>query len=111
MSQRADFAGLMTGVDLGVRQDQAMSFLRTMQAAMLAAAVVAASTVARAETVNVHIDATAAVKPISRYIYGVNGVLGGQHANLTFRRVGGNRWTAYNWANNASNAGSDFIFQ
>ena len=25
--------------------------------------------------------------------------------------MGGNRWTAYNWVNNASNAGSDYIFQ
>ena len=26
-------------------------------------------------------------------------------------RMGGNRWTAYNWENNASNAGSDWCFQ
>ncbi|HVV62344.1 MAG TPA: glycoside hydrolase family 44 protein [Pseudolabrys sp.] len=88
-----------------------MMFRARMRAAIWAATVLAAGATARAETVNIHIDATAAVKPISRYIYGVNGALGGQHANLTFRRVGGNRWTAYNWVNNASNAGSDFIFQ
>lgn len=66
-----------------------------------------------AETVHFTIDATAKVKPISRYIYGVNEApLGGTAwPNLTFRRVGGNRWTAYNWVNNASNAGSDYIFQ
>jgi hypothetical protein len=29
-------------------------------------------------------------------------------ANLTFSRSGGNRLTAYNWENNASNAGSDY---
>ena len=83
-----------------------MALRAYIRAAIWAATVVAAGATARAETVTVHIDATAAVKPISRYIYGVNGTLGGQHANLTFRRVGGNRWTAYNWANNASNAGS-----
>ena len=42
---------------------------------------------------------------ISRFIYGVNQSLDGNLANLTFTRLGGNRWTAYNWENNASNAG------
>jgi hypothetical protein len=51
------------------------------------------------------------VRPISPYVYGINLPLTGPLATLTFRRVGGNRWTAYNWVNNASNAGSDFIFQ
>jgi len=70
------------------------------------------ATGACAETVTFNIDATANVKPISRYIYGINEFdIGGAFPNLTFRRVGGNRWTAYNWVNNASNAGSDFIFQ
>jgi hypothetical protein len=66
---------------------------------------------ARAETVTFTIDATAQVKTISRYIYGINDALGGVHRNLTARREGGNRWTAYNWENNASNAGSDYIFE
>lgn len=48
---------------------------------------------------------------ISRYIYGTNESLTGPYANLTFTRLGGNRWTAYNWENNASNAGSDWHFQ
>src|SRR4051794_15362226 len=67
----------------------------------------------QAAPVTFTIDATAAVHPISRWIYGINEfALGGTAwPNLTFRRVGGNRWTAYNWVNNASNAGSDFIFQ
>jgi hypothetical protein len=26
-------------------------------------------------------------------------------------RIGGNRWTAYNWETNASNAGSDYLYQ
>jgi hypothetical protein len=29
----------------------------------------------------------------------------------TFDRAGGNRWTAYNWENNASNAGSDYLYE
>ena len=49
--------------------------------------------------------------PISRYIYGVNQSLAGAYSNATFTRSGGNRWTAYNWENNASNAGNDYIFQ
>ena len=52
-----------------------------------------------------------AVKPISRFIYGVNQSLTGSYSNLTLTRLGGNRWTAYNWENNASNAGSDWYFQ
>ena len=44
--------------------------------------------------------------PISAFIYGTNQPdwQGGAH-NLTLTRLGGNRWTAYNWENNASNAG------
>jgi hypothetical protein len=30
--------------------------------------------------------------------------------NLTLARLGGNRWTAYNWKTNASNAGNDYRF-
>ncbi|HLP08306.1 MAG TPA: glycoside hydrolase family 44 protein [Opitutaceae bacterium] len=50
---------------------------------------------------------------ISPWIYGGNfyqdyaGVL----RNLTVNRLGGNRWTAYNWENNASNAGADWHYQ
>jgi hypothetical protein len=67
-----------------------------------------------AQIVTMTVDAAQNVKPISRYIYGINY---GNNAPLdpalgiTIRRMGGNRWTAYNWENNASNAGSDFIFQ
>lgn len=51
------------------------------------------------------------VHPISRFIYGINQPIEGNYADLAFTRVGGNRWTAYNWENNASNAGSDWNFQ
>ncbi len=30
---------------------------------------------------------------------------------MTFDRDGGNRWTAYNWETNASNAGSDYLYE
>lgn len=61
---------------------------------------------------------------ISPYIYGVNsGYLSGSGAglfpsgssalptDLVLDRVSGNRMTAYNWTTNASNAGSDFLFE
>jgi hypothetical protein len=54
----------------------------------------------------------ASTQPISPWIYGINNA--SQVPNLprvTLNRLGGNRWTAYNWTTNASNAGSDFNFQ
>jgi NAD(P)-dependent dehydrogenase (short-subunit alcohol dehydrogenase family) len=51
-------------------------------------------------------------RAISRYIYGTNQPdWAGRARNLTFARVGGNRLTAYNWENNASNAGTDYVNQ
>jgi fibronectin type 3 domain-containing protein len=52
-------------------------------------------------------------KPISPWIYGINFYSGitGAPPQLTFDRDGGNRWTAYNWETNASNAGSDFEYE
>lgn len=48
--------------------------------------------------------------PISAYIYGHNSseMFEADH-NLPLFRSGGNRWTAYNWETNASNAGSDWF--
>jgi hypothetical protein len=48
---------------------------------------------------------------ISPLIYGTNGTRGIAANRQTLVRLGGNRWTAYNWENNASNAGSDYQFQ
>lgn len=51
-------------------------------------------------------------KPISRFIYGTNQPNWASTARrLTLGRAGGNRWTAYNWENNASNAGTDYMNQ
>src|SRR5580700_4069620 len=52
-------------------------------------------------------------KSISPYIYGLNFYSGvtGAPPQLTFDRAGGNRWTAYNWETNASNAGSDYLYE
>lgn len=57
------------------------------------------------------VNTTQDVHAISRYIYGTNQALSGNLAGGTFERLGGNRWTAYNWENNASNAGSDYQYQ
>ena len=50
---------------------------------------------------------------ISPYIYGLNFYSGNSNPppNLTMDRDGGNRWTAYNWETNASNAGSDYLYE
>jgi hypothetical protein len=48
---------------------------------------------------------------ISPYIYGVNDGSKAAAAHATIVRTGGNRLTAFNWENNASNAGSDYMFE
>ncbi len=52
------------------------------------------------------------ITPISKYIYGVN-FPDWNTMNLPWplARQGGNRMTAYNWVNNASNAGNDYFNQ
>lgn len=50
---------------------------------------------------------TVSHRPISPYIYGTNQHFGA--SQYTFGRLGGNRWTAYNWENNASSAGIDYL--
>jgi hypothetical protein len=51
------------------------------------------------------------VHAIAKEIYGINGTTDIAQNKQTVVRLGGNRWTAYNWENNASNAGSDYLFQ
>lgn len=65
-----------------------------------------------AAEVTLRVDSAASVHPISRYVYGknFNGTTWQAQRYLTMDRLGGNRWTAYNWENNASNAGSDYYF-
>jgi hypothetical protein len=48
---------------------------------------------------------------ISKDIYGTNGAPEISNTRQTVVRSGGNRMTAYNWETNASNAGSDWMFQ
>lgn len=57
----------------------------------------------------VHSDGTRyAISPL---IYGTNQPLSPTSNRYGVLRQGGNRFTAYNWENNASNAGNDFSFQ
>jgi hypothetical protein len=59
--------------------------------------------------VDVRVDrARVAISPL---IYGVNGGADVARDRPTVVRAGGNRLTAYNWENNASNAGSDYCHQ
>ena len=59
------------------------------------------------------IDTSQANHPISPLIYGLNFPSAATLAatRATVLRLGGNRWTAYNWETNASNAGSDYCFE
>jgi fibronectin type 3 domain-containing protein len=73
---------------------------------------------ASATPANIPVDITvtinpASTHPISPYIYGLNFYFGNTNPPpmLTMDRDGGNRWTAYNWETNASNAGSDYIYE
>jgi hypothetical protein len=58
--------------------------------------------------VTITIDPTQS-KPISQCINSYSGVPNAPPL-LTIDRAGGNRWTAYNWETNASNAGNDYIY-
>lgn len=55
----------------------------------------------------------AKTNPISPYVYGVNFAtkIDGLPVGIPFDRSGGNRWTAYNWETNTSNAGADYLYQ
>src|SRR5450755_2610133 len=72
----------------------------------------ASATPSSAPDVTITVDPTK-TKPISHWIYGLNFYTGvsGAPLHLTLDRAGGNRWTAYNWETNASNAGSDFLYE
>jgi hypothetical protein len=57
------------------------------------------------------IHADEPIGPISPWIYGTNQPANDPPSRYTFVRQGGNRMTAYNWENNASNAGADWHHQ
>lgn len=60
------------------------------------------------------IDTTAGGHAISPLIYGINPesvACSNGSARFTLCRLGGDRWSTYNWENNASNAGAPLCFQ
>ncbi|HMB94469.1 MAG TPA: glycoside hydrolase family 44 protein, partial [Tepidisphaeraceae bacterium] len=57
-------------------------------------------------TIDIHADQ--AIGKISPYVYGINSADWEKTPHVTFTRQGGNRMTAWNWENNASNAGKDW---
>ncbi len=89
-------------------------FLTAAIAAMIAAASVpftGTSAEGNSYDMNVSVDLSGETKEISPYIYGVNQYGNEKYLkdlNVNSIRQGGNRMTAYNWENNASNAGSDW---
>jgi hypothetical protein len=89
-------------------------FKRLLLIGMLALLWGGPNSVAEIATVHFVFHAARDVRPISRYIYGVNQFqlffdgMDGPWSNATFTRLGGDRFTAYNWTNSASQAGNDF---
>jgi hypothetical protein len=75
---------------------------------LIAAAILGTAPLARGQ-ITFSIDQGVGHSAVSPLIYGGNqSALTG--ANPTIDRLGGDRWTAYNWTNNASNAGSDYEY-
>jgi len=64
-----------------------------------------------AADVQIQIRSDADVHPISPLIYGTAQPENPAQNGYGLLRSGGNRMTAYNWETNASNAGSDYMFQ
>ncbi len=60
-------------------------------------------------SVTVTINTNKERKAISPFIYSTNGQSNDRAENITGRRIGGNRMTSYNWENNFSNGGADYI--
>jgi mannan endo-1,4-beta-mannosidase len=64
----------------------------------------------RGADVNFSINASQGIHSISPYIYGTNQFnTSTPPVNLGLQRLGGNRWTGYNWETNYSNAGTDYL--
>lgn len=61
--------------------------------------------------VDLTIDRSKPGRTISPLIYGYNSINDPAAPRVAALRAGGNRFTAYNWENNASNAGNDYMFQ
>lgn len=78
--------------------------MKTFPSLAFIALAMVTTTLAQPIDVAVSIDDSREVHPISPLIYGVNNSSNAS-ANLASRRQGGDRYTTYNWENNASNSG------
>lgn len=80
-------------------------------AALLSAALISQSAAAEStvNTVDITVSPQQTVREIYPMIYGVNSGVDLEAVSAQSMRLGGNRMTAYNWENNASNAGSDYM--
>lgn len=108
-------ADIDTGLTNGTTYYYVVSGINTVGESANSAQVNAAPS-AGTVTANVTVTVTpSSARTISPLIYGVNGPavspLAVPYASVTLNRLGGNRWTAYNWQNNASNAGSDYLYE
>jgi alpha-tubulin suppressor-like RCC1 family protein len=98
---------------------------RTLVAFAMGAALVLGPATHAASTVTIVVDVSAGKQAISPLVYGWNGEasldnpgshLGGFAPTLAATRpglvrIGGNRFTAFNWEKNYSNAGSDYLYE
>ncbi|HUZ27953.1 MAG TPA: glycoside hydrolase family 44 protein [Solirubrobacteraceae bacterium] len=97
---------------------------RILSAAVVAAALILALTASSgadgSASVTFTIDPSAGRQTISPLIYGINGDATSSGSSFsadapatapTVVRLGGNRWTAYNWTNGYSNAGADYCYE
>lgn len=72
---------------------------------------IALGTVFAADPIILTVDARSPIGEISSLIYGINHNDSKARPFIPFTRQGGNRMTAYNWENNASNSGNDWHHQ
>ena len=86
------------------------SFKKLLAAITALSAIISCTTNAEAadNTVNITVSTSRERKTISPYIYGVSSELMDNNVSATSVRAGGNRFSAYNWETNASNAGADW---
>ncbi|HTQ39141.1 MAG TPA: glycoside hydrolase family 44 protein, partial [Pirellulales bacterium] len=82
---------------------------RLLGVLLAATMITAGSAWCQGQTATMTVNSSQGVQSISPYIYGTNDST--RITAATSVRLGGNRWTAYNWENNDSNAGSDYYFQ
>jgi hypothetical protein len=90
----------------------ALSSLCVLASLGVAPAAADTSSVSKGSAVSVTVDPRNK-HPISPYVYGINFYtkIDGVPRPLTLDRAGGNRWTAYNWVTNASNASLDYKYE